>query len=64
MSFDPQDGQPRFEEFLQRIHPDNQPGFSELIQTAIREKPQWEADYRIVQPDSPPSGTTSQVVLF
>ena len=33
------------------IHPDDQPGFRELIQTAIREKAEWEADYRIVHPD-------------
>src|SRR5712664_2637602 len=51
LSFDPQDGLPRFEEFFQRIHPDDQPGFRELIQTAIREKAEWEADYRIAHPD-------------
>jgi PAS domain S-box-containing protein len=50
LSFDPQDGLPRFEEFFQRIHPDDQPGFRELIQTAIREKSEWQADYRIVHP--------------
>ena len=55
LSFDPQDGLPRFEEFFQRIHPDDQPGFRELVQTAIREKTEWEADYRIVHPDGPVS---------
>ena len=50
LSFDSQDGLPRFEQFFQRIHPDDQPGFRELIQTAIREKAEWEADYRIVHP--------------
>ena len=50
LSFDPQNGLPRFEQFFQRIHPDDQPGFRELIQTAIREKADWEADYRIVHP--------------
>ncbi len=53
LSFDPQDGLPQFEQFLQRLHPDDQPGFRELIQTAIREKSEWEADYRIVHPDGP-----------
>jgi PAS domain S-box-containing protein len=53
LSFDPQNGLPRFEDFFQRIHPDDQPGFRELIQTAIREKAEWEADYRIVHPDGP-----------
>jgi formate hydrogenlyase transcriptional activator len=50
LSFDSQDGLPRFEQFFQRIHPDDQPGFRELIETAIREKAEWEADYRIVHP--------------
>src|SRR5258708_3507703 len=50
LSFDPQDGLPRFEDFFKRLHPDDQPGFSELIQTAIREKGEWKADYRIVHP--------------
>jgi PAS domain S-box-containing protein len=50
-SFDPRDGLPRFEDFFQRIHPDDQPGFRELIETAIREKADWGADYRIVHPD-------------
>jgi PAS domain S-box-containing protein len=53
LSFDPQDGLPRFEDFFQRIHSDDQPGFRELIETAIREKAEWEADYRIVHPDGP-----------
>src|SRR5258707_1323462 len=53
LSFDPQDGLPRFEDFFQRIHPDDQPGFRELIETAIWEKAEWETDYRIVHPDGP-----------
>jgi PAS domain S-box-containing protein len=53
LSFDPQDGLPRFEDFFQRLHPDDKPGFRELIETAIREKAEWEADYRIVHPDGP-----------
>ncbi|MGC2323344.1 MAG: PAS domain-containing protein [Terriglobales bacterium] len=51
LSFDPQGGLPRFEDFFLRIHPDDQPGFRELIQTAIREKAEWETDYRIVHLD-------------
>jgi PAS domain S-box-containing protein len=53
LSFDPEDGLPPFEEFFQRLHPDDQPGFRELIQTAIREKAEWEADYRILRPGGP-----------
>jgi PAS domain S-box-containing protein len=50
LSFDPQDGLPRLEDFFQRIHPDDEPGLRELIQAAIREKAEWETDYRIVHP--------------
>jgi formate hydrogenlyase transcriptional activator len=50
LSFDPQNGLPRFEEFFQRVHPDDQPGFRELIRKAIHEKAEWEVDYRIVHP--------------
>ena len=53
LSFDPQNGLPRFEDFFQRLHPADQPGFRELIETAIREKAEWQADYRIVHPDGP-----------
>jgi PAS domain S-box-containing protein len=53
LSFDPRGGLPRFEDFFQRLHPDDQPGFRELIETAIRDKAEWEADYRIVHPDGP-----------
>jgi PAS domain S-box-containing protein len=51
LSFDPQDGLPRFEDFVQRIHPDDQPGFRELTQTAIREQAEFEGDYRVVHLD-------------
>src|SRR5579863_3607952 len=53
--FDPGNGPPSFEERRQRTHPDDQPGFRELIETAIREKAEWEADYRIVHPAGPVS---------
>src|SRR6185295_18024268 len=51
LGFDPQAGLPRAEDFFQRLHPDDQPGFRKLIQTAIGEKTEFEADYRIVHPD-------------
>ena len=51
LSFDPHDGLPRLEEFFQRIHPDDRPGFRELNERAIREKAEFEADYRIVHLD-------------
>ena len=33
--------------------PTTNPASGELIQTAIREKAEWQADYRIVHPDGP-----------
>ena len=51
LSFDPQDGLPRGEDFFQRIHPDDRPGFRELAETAIREKAEFDAHYRVVHPD-------------
>ncbi len=59
LSFDPRDGLPRFEDFFQRIHPDDQAGFRELIETAIRDKAEWEADYRIVHLDDSVSDTAA-----
>jgi PAS domain S-box-containing protein len=42
---------PQGEDFFQRIHPDDRPGFSELVETSIHEKAEFEADYRVVHPD-------------
>jgi PAS domain S-box-containing protein len=53
LGFDPRNGLPRFEDFIQRIHADDQPGFRELFETAIREKAEWATEYRIVHPDGP-----------
>ena len=48
--FDPKGGPPRFEEFLQRVHPDDQARIAEVIDTAVREKEEFEFDYRIIHP--------------
>ena len=50
MGFDPHDGQPRYETFFQRIHPDDQAKVSEAVETAGRENTEFELDYRIVHP--------------
>ncbi|HTC62563.1 MAG TPA: PAS domain-containing protein [Candidatus Saccharimonadales bacterium] len=42
--------QPQFETFFQRIHPDDQARFRESVETAQREKVEFEVDYRIVDP--------------
>ena len=48
--FDPKGGQPRFDEFFQRVHPDDQPRIAEVLERAVREKEEFEFDYRIVHP--------------
>ncbi|HXQ73913.1 MAG TPA: PAS domain-containing protein [Pyrinomonadaceae bacterium] len=50
LGFDPQDGLPRFEEFFQRIHPDDQVRNWEVTRTAISERVDVEVEYRIVHP--------------
>jgi PAS domain S-box-containing protein len=48
--FDPHDGQPRYETFFQRVHPDDQAKLSEAVERAGRENTEFELDYRIVHP--------------
>jgi PAS domain S-box-containing protein len=48
--FDPHGGQPRYETFFQRVHPDDQPKLSEAVEKAGRENTDFELDYRIVHP--------------
>src|SRR5713101_1985850 len=44
LGFDPHGGQPRFETFFQRIHPDDQAKVRETAETAGREKAEFEFD--------------------
>jgi two-component system, sensor histidine kinase and response regulator len=50
LGFDPHDGLPRFETFLQRVHPDDRARVREISAAAGREKVDYETDYRIVHP--------------
>src|SRR6202521_4776707 len=50
LGFDPLGGQPRAETFFQRIHPDDQARTIEQLESASREKREFEFDYRIVHP--------------
>jgi PAS domain S-box-containing protein len=50
LGFDPHDGPPRFETFLQRVHVDDRARISEVSAAAGREKVDYETDYRIVYP--------------
>jgi PAS domain S-box-containing protein len=51
LGFDPRDGLPRFETFLQRVHPDDQAKIREISAAAGRAKFDYETDYGIVHPD-------------
>jgi PAS domain S-box-containing protein len=50
LGFDPRDGLPRFETFLQRVHPDDQAKIREISAAAGRAKFDYETDYGIVHP--------------
>jgi PAS domain S-box-containing protein len=50
LGFDPHGGQPRYGTFSQRIHPEDEAKVREAVETAGREKAEFELDYRIVHP--------------
>jgi PAS domain S-box-containing protein len=50
LGFDPRGPLPRFETFLQRIHPEDQVATRERFEEAIRDKADFEMDYRVVHP--------------
>jgi PAS domain S-box-containing protein len=50
VGFDPHAGLPRYEAFFNRIHPDDQAKLREAVETAGREKAEFELDYRIIHP--------------
>ncbi len=51
LGFDPRDGQPRYETFLQRVHPDDQAMLSEGVEKAGRDQTEFALDYRFVRPN-------------
>ena len=51
LGFDPHRPPPRFETFFQRLHPDDQAHVRERFEKSIRDKEDFELDYRIVHPD-------------
>ena len=51
--FDPKKGLPSFEEFLQRIHPEDQEHVLETFQTLMRSGGDLDLRYRIAAPDCP-----------
>jgi PAS domain S-box-containing protein len=49
--FDPEDGMPGYEKRVQRVHPEDRAKWQEAIERAIREKSDYEVEYRILLPD-------------
>ena len=50
MGFDPANGMPPFETFLQRIQPDDRPIVAAELERATRERGEYQVDYRIIHP--------------
>ena len=50
LGFDPHGPLPKFEEFLPHVHPDDQAQVRERFEKAVREKVDFEMDYRLVHP--------------
>src|SRR6202051_2698930 len=50
LGFDPHDGLPRFDAFLQRLHPDDQARVREIVEMARRQRAEFKMEYRIVHP--------------
>jgi PAS domain S-box-containing protein len=50
LGFEPHDGLPHFEKFLQHVHPDDQAKVKEISERAARGEAEYEVDYRIVHP--------------
>ena len=49
--FDPERGMPRWEERLQRLHPEDRQRWQGVIDRAIREKSEYDVEFRILLPD-------------
>ena len=50
LGFDPAEGMPPFETLVQRIHPDDRPVVAETLERAVRERAEYEVEYRIFHP--------------
>src|SRR6266566_1363385 len=49
--FDPKEGMPAWEERLQRVHPEDRANWQGTIDRAIREKSDYQVEFRILLPD-------------
>jgi signal transduction histidine kinase len=48
---DPHAATPSYAAFVDRIHPEDRPGFNDMLEKAVREGSNFEWDFRIVTPD-------------
>jgi PAS domain S-box-containing protein len=51
--FDPEQGVPSFEEFRQRVHPEDRAGWAEALKKGISEAASVEGEFRVVPPQGP-----------
>jgi PAS domain S-box-containing protein len=51
--FDPARGIPSFEEFRQRVHPEDRAGWTEALRRGIRQAARIEGEFRVVPPQGP-----------
>jgi predicted ATPase/signal transduction histidine kinase len=49
---DPKTAKPSYSLFVERIHPEDRPLFEQVLERAVREKGDFEHDYRILLPDA------------
>jgi predicted ATPase/signal transduction histidine kinase len=49
---DPKTAKPSYSLFVERIHPEDRPLFDQVLERAVREKCDFEHDYRILLPDA------------
>ena len=52
--FDPERGIPTFEEFRQRVHPNDRAGWSEALREGIKQASRVQGEFRVVPPHGPP----------
>src|SRR5712671_5050950 len=51
LGYDPAQGVPSFESSFERIDPEDRPALAETIERAVREKAEFQIEYRLVLPD-------------
>jgi PAS domain S-box-containing protein len=51
--FDPERGIPSFEDFRQRVHPNDRAGWTEALQRGIKQAARIEGEFRVVPPQGP-----------